>query len=117
MAKQTDFILLLWIVSLTQKQELPFFSDLISEKINNHRFLQVKEGYSNINLDGRPFHCLNSPLFLHNGELTLHYFLTVDLWFSSMASLPRTKGYLVFASYPQHNAFNIEMISQLFHIN
>ena len=30
-----------------------------------------------------------------------------------MASLPRTKGYLVFASHPKHNAFNSEMFSQL----
>ena len=40
-------------------------------------------------------------------------FSNSGLRFSSMASLARTKGYLVFASHPQHNTFNIEMFSQL----
>ena len=32
------------------------------------------------------------------------------MWFSSVGSLPRTKG----VCHPQHNVFNIELFSQLF---
>ena len=47
--------------------------------------------------------------FLHNGELTLLYFLTECGLFSGQSA----KNKRVFASHPQHNAFNTELFSQL----
>ena len=63
----------------------------------------------NIYIKLRPFCCVNSRIFFHNGEL-LHYFLTVECALVQWrVCQEQTKG--AFTSH-QHNEYNIEFFSK-----
>ena len=60
-----------------------------------------------IQTSGPPF--VSTLLILHNGELTLHHFLTVKYGLLQWQSAKDKRG---FGRHVQRNAFHIELISQ-----